>query len=112
LLLLLLAAEERGGSRLAQDSYFGGQIAEAKLLNCPHTLRHIWCKAIPMKITPVKQCGCFKNKAACFFSDQLGHAPSNSCKCKRKEFRLARSFPPGKSEFFPEPMSKLVIVEK
>jgi hypothetical protein len=41
LLLLLLAAEERGGSRLAQDSYFGGQIAEAKLLNCPHTLRHI-----------------------------------------------------------------------
>ena len=32
------AAEERGGSRLAQDS---GQIAEAKLLNCPHTLRHI-----------------------------------------------------------------------
>jgi hypothetical protein len=46
------------------------------------------------------------------FSDQLGHALPTHANAKRKEFRLAQSFPPGKSEFFPEPMSKLVIVEK
>lgn len=30
----------------------------------------------------------FQKQSSMFFSDQLGHAPSNSCKCKRKRIQI------------------------
>jgi hypothetical protein len=59
----------------------------------------------------------FQKQSSMFFSDQLGHtlpthANANAKNLSANLVRLAQSFPPGKSEFFPEPMSKLVIVEK